>query len=108
MGRAGNIWTFQEAERDPKKLIEAAVKAADEGETPPPELRLAWWCEQWNALPENGGLYQQDHKTIRRMTALTNIYNLVTRVRNMKGAQIHNLTTSERRILRALRDEGLL
>lgn len=68
-----------------------------------------WWCDHFGgALPENGGMLEQDHKAISRMTALKNIYNVVTRLRNMKGAHIHDLSTSERRLIRALRDEGML
>ena len=42
------------------------------------------------------------------MSVLSNIYNTVIRLRNMKGAQIHQLTTPERRVIKWLLDEGLL
>ena len=43
-----------------------------------------------------------------RMTALRNVHNMVTRVRSMKGDQIHQLTRQERKIGEMLRKEGLL
>lgn len=42
------------------------------------------------------------------MVTLENIYNVVTRVRNMQGEQIHQLTSQERRVLASLREMGLI
>ena len=96
-----------EAERRPKKLIEAARDAVDGGK-PPPELVLAWNCERWNALPETGGMLDQDWRLIVRMNTTQNVYNTMSHLRNLKGDQIHSLTSGERKILTYLRDEGLL
>lgn len=73
----------------------------------PPELRLAWWCDQ-GRLPEAGGVLDQNYALMYRMRTVENVYRVVARFRHLKGAQIHNLNTPERRILRALKDEGLL
>ena len=74
----------------------------------PPDLRLAWDCQRWGALPEAGGVLDQDAGLMDRMAALSNVYNVVDRLRNLQGAQIHNLTTSERRVIKWLRDEDIL
>lgn len=76
--------------------------------SPPAELKLAWQCKRWNALPEDGNLLGQDYVTMRRMTTLENVYNAVTRIKSLKGKNIHQLTDGERMILRFLMDEGLL
>ena len=75
------------------------------GAAPPPaELSLAWDCQRWGALPDSGGLYEQDFVLVYRMDILSNIYNTVMRISNMYGAEIHNLTTQERLIIRWLRE----
>ena len=43
-----------------------------------------------------------------RMNALENVYRAVARVRNMQGAEIHQLTGQERGILKWLMDEGIM
>lgn len=79
-----------------------------ENSLPPAELSLAWQCKRWNTLPEAGGLYAQDYRTLYLMTALSNIYDVVTHVRSLKGKQIHSLTDAHRKLLRFLQDEGVL
>ena len=71
-------------------------------------MLTAWQCEQWNALPEAGGIYDQDAALMYRMGVLTGIYRTVSKVRNMQGDQIHRLTAGERRLIRRLRDERLM
>lgn len=75
---------------------------------PPPIMSLAWQCERWNALPDNGGLYEQEYRTIYLMSATLNIHNTVQRIRQLKGKDIHKLTEPERMILRMLMDNGIL
>ena len=89
-----------------KKLIERAVGAVH-GDTPPADLRLAWDCEKWRALPDDGGLNSQDYRKMRSMTMLSNVYDTVSYLRNLKGAEIHRLTNSQRRLIRWLMDEGI-
>ena len=80
-----------------------------EGEAPPPaELLLAWECQRYHTLPEAGGYFDQPAQTIRLMTVLSNVYNFKSRIRNMVGEQIHQLSTEERRIGEYLKQEGLL
>jgi len=69
---------------------------------------MAWQCERWNALPEAGGLFDQDAKLMTRMTALSNIYATVARYRSLVGREIHSLKGSERRLLGMLHDEGMI
>lgn len=75
---------------------------------PPPPLRLAWQCERWNTLPEAGGLYVQDARTLFEMNATLSIYNAIFRIKTLKGKNIHQLTDNERKILRMLMDNKLL
>ncbi len=42
---------------------------------PPSELRLAFRCVQWNALPNPGGLMDQPAGLVERMTIVLNTYN---------------------------------
>lgn len=94
--------------RDAKKLIRAAVEAANHGSPPPPELVLAWRCERWQSLPDAGGLLDQDARRMRIMTQLLNVYAVRDKLNNAQGKQIHSLTTSERRLIRWLMDNGLM
>lgn len=75
---------------------------------PPADLLLAWQCERWNTLPEAGGYMDQDYRTVYRMTALANMHRAVVRIKSLSGKDIHKLTDGERRILRALMDNGIL
>lgn len=80
---------------------------SDDGQ-PPPELILAWQCERWNALPVDGGLYDQDYRTLFLMDIYSKVHMVVSRLRSMKGAEIHNLTKGERKIIGGLRKDGVL
>ena len=91
-----------------KKLIEAAVNAAVKGTRLPPDLQLHNLCEGYSALPDEGGMLDQDAGLVTRMTVLSNIHHAVKRWQNAQGKAVHNLTDSERRILRYLKDEGLM
>lgn len=82
---------------------------AVDGQSPaPPELRLSWECEKYHCLPETGGYYDQEYNLMRRMVVASNIYTAYSRYRNAQGAQIHNLSDGERRILRGLIDMKLI
>lgn len=108
MGGDSSPRIHKQVGRNTKKLIAAVVAVIDEGELPPPELRLAWSCQRWNTLPDDGGMYSQDYFLISRMNTFTSIYDAVSKLRNSKGTQIHNLTEAERKTLRYLVDLGLL
>ena len=88
-------------------MIEAVAKAAMGEGRPPVELDLAWMCGD-GLLPEVGGVMDQDYVTMERMRAARNIYNAVVRLRDAGGANIHQLNNRERRIIRSLRDTGVL
>ena len=83
------------------------MECATHGEPPPAELRQAWECERWKTLPEPGGLNDQEYSLLTRMAVLDNVYSTVHRFRNLHGEQINYLTTSERRLIRYLIDQGL-
>ena len=74
----------------------------------PPVLSLAWQCAKWGVLPAAGGMLDQDYALIRSMTAAENIYNAVYRFRHLSGKRIHELTDFERKVLRMLKDLGLM
>jgi len=84
------------------------VECITDDAPPPAELRLAWQCSHWNCLPSSDGLYEQDARTMMLMTALSNVYNAVSRMINLKGKQIHQLTDNERKIIRVLVDMKIL
>ena len=77
------------------------------GEPPPASLELAWKCNQWGTLPEGGGMYAQSYRMIQSMTVLSNVYDTVAYMRNLKGEQIHQLTDAQRRLIRWLMDQGI-
>lgn len=84
------------------------MEAVDGDASAPPELRLGWECERFNCLPEAGGYLDQMYSTMSTMAALMNVYGAYSRYRNSRGADIHNLSDGERRILRSLKDMGLI
>jgi hypothetical protein len=84
------------------------VDCVDGEASAPPDLRIAWDCQRYHCLPDAGGYLDQNYRTMLRMTILSNIYNAYAHYRNSQGAQIHTLGESDRRILRYLKDEGLL
>lgn len=75
---------------------------------PPPDLTLNGWCERYSALPQAGGVLDQDYFQLLRMSFLANVRAVLSKLGNMQGSQIHNLTEAERMILKALRDMGFL
>ena len=105
MGVCARAGSHERARQHPKSLIEAVVACVDDGAPPPPQLRLAWQCEEWNAQPEAGGMLDQDHALMVQMTAANNIYRTLKRFRGLVGKMIHSLSQEERRILKVLRDE---
>ena len=108
MGLPDNPDAHAEFGTHTKKLIEAVVGAAYGQDEPPPELLLAWRCQQWTCLPEAGGYMEQDYITAYRMTAYLNIYNVLRHWQSLQGKDIHRLADGERKLLRWLKDEGIM
>lgn len=75
---------------------------------PPTELELVWLCERWNTLPEAGPMMEQSYRQLTDMAVASNVHRVVSRTRNLVGRQIHSLTDNERRILRTIKEMGLL
>lgn len=88
--------------------MQAVVECVTDNAPPPAELSLAWQCQRWHTLPDGGGLYAQDYRTMHMMTVTQNIHDAVVRARSLKGKNIHQLTDNERMILRVLMDNGIL
>ena len=80
----------------------------NEGEPPPKELILVWDMERWSTLPESGGLLNQDAYVMHISSALQSIYKALSRLKNMKGDQIHDLSESERKIIGNLKRNGYM
>lgn len=80
----------------------------DHAAPPPQALVLVWDMERWGALPESGGILDQDALTMARSRVLQSVYKTVSRLRNMKGAEIHKLTDGERKIIGGLKKAGYL
>ena len=80
----------------------------DKGAPPPKELVLGWDMEHWQALPDAGGLLDQDAGMMQRIRVLLNVHRVYSRLRNMKGDEIHKLTNSDRRIIGALKKMKLI
>ena len=80
----------------------------EEGTSPPPLLTLAWECEKYKSLPDSGGVLDQGYIIMRSMGALSNIYSTVDYMRSLRGAQIHNLSSSQLELLRWLKDNKYL
>ena len=74
----------------------------------PPELTLALMCQKWNTLPDAGGLHDQDARLMKTMSGVLTVHGVLNRWRTLTGKQIHQLTEGERRVLRMLKDMGLL
>jgi hypothetical protein len=51
-------------------MILAAALCAEGKAEPPPELRLAWQCNRFRALPLGGGVLEQPAGLLDRMDAL--------------------------------------
>jgi hypothetical protein len=74
----------------------------------PPELKLGWECERYGCLPDAGGYLDQDYYLVSCMSSLMSIHRAYARYRNSVGAQIHSLSTSDRMILRRLKDMEII
>ena len=64
-------------------------------------------CQRFSAMPEPGGLLDQDAGLMGRMTTMGNVYETVQRVRGLKGAEIHNMAPSDGRLLAWLEEMGV-
>src|SRR3990167_10452939 len=102
-GRAGRSYASGEARKARKKLIEAVVAVVEKGAPPPPVLVLEWDAQRYHTLPETGGLFAQDYGLLKKMKAAGNVHETLSRFRGMIGKEIHRLSDSERRLIRALR-----
>jgi hypothetical protein len=76
------------------------VECANGDGSPPPELLFYWWY--------GAGTPDEEYSQVYRAQAAGNIYGTVKRYRGLKGKEIHNMTDSERRMIKSLRDTGLL
>lgn len=83
------------------------MRAVDGKATPPPELQLAWACQKWNSLPDDGAYLDQDYTLMTRMNALMNIYNAMSTMRSAKGDAIHHLPAAVGKTLAAVQAMGV-
>lgn len=66
-----------------------------DGVEPPAELTLYFMTQNYHALPDAGGLYEQDARMMNHMSTLGNIYHTVKRIRGARGEDIHRLSDSD-------------
>ena len=83
------------------------MQAAYHKAAPPPLLRLAWQCERYHALPDAGGVLDQDYAIVTEMSILSNVYTTIQHLQNARGHAIHQLGEGQRAVLRALMDAGV-
>ena len=67
------------------------------------ELRMAWQCERWHALPEQGGLLDQPAGMLQRMAAMLNVYNAFKTFKASSG-NLMALANSQPQVLTLVRD----
>jgi len=108
MGGLGNSALYEQFGRCIKKLIAAVVDCVEYDEPPPIELKIAWDCKAWDTLPEAGGYFQQDYYLLKCMSVCVSVYDVLSKMRNLHGSKIHQLTEADRRKLRVLKDMGLI
>jgi hypothetical protein len=65
-------------------------------------------CRNYEALPEAGGVLDQDAQLMNQMTALGNIFNAVRRIRGAKGEAIHDLDDADRETWQRLIELGVM
>jgi len=65
-------------------MLAAADYAEQEG-NPPPELALAFACQNWKCLPHEGGYLDQPAGMMRKLTAAVNVYNAFTGFKNAEN-----------------------
>jgi len=66
-----------------------------------------WWNYQGSFLSDIGKGIEADYGLFCRMLFLENVYTTVSHLRNSRGADIHNLSISERKIIAELIRQGL-
>ena len=91
-----------------KKLIEAVVASINGKEDPPPVLRLSWMSRKYSALPEAGGVLDQEYAMLHKMDIVSNVHDALSRLRGFKGDAIHGMSAGDRRLIKSLRDMGLV
>ena len=70
-------------------------------------MRLYWQCQRYQALPEPGGLFDQDGGLLERMAALGSAFDAVQHMRGLKGAEIHNMNPGAGRVIMWLESQGV-
>jgi hypothetical protein len=79
------------------------MRCARDGAEAPMELRMAWQCERWHALPEQGGLFDQPAGMLQRMAAMLNVYNAFKTFKASSG-NLMALANSQPQVLALVRD----
>lgn len=72
------------------------------------ELQLFWMCRNYESLPDQGGVLDQDAKTMKVMGFLGYIHSTVQRIRGLEGAEISKLTPEEGELWSWLIKQGLM
>lgn len=52
---------------------------------PPPELKLAWQCKEWNTLPYGGGVLDQPYGLLNKLQELYGVWQAMKMYRESSG-----------------------
>lgn len=78
------------------------MRCARDNEPAPPELKLAWQAQRWNALPEPGGLLDQPAGLLNRMATAASVYNAFKTLQQSAG-QIVALANNNPQVIQIVR-----
>lgn len=89
-------------------MIRAAALAAVGG-SPPPPLWLLWMTQSNpGALPDAGGLRDQDAQTMASMNACSTIYSAITKLTTPSQESAKSITSDEEHWIEVLQGRGVL
>ena len=72
--------------------------------TPPPELKLAWQCKEWNTLPYGGGVLDQPYGLLSKLQELYGVWQAMKLYRESSGeAEFMTKFESEYEVVKEIR-----
>lgn len=83
-----------------------AVAEGDDDADPPDELYLYWICKDLGLTPSQA--MNEDYQTVSRMRQFAAVYNMIPRVRGLKGDEIHNIDPADMKLMDWLKETGVM
>jgi aminoglycoside phosphotransferase (APT) family kinase protein len=77
------------------------VSNVTKGTEAPPLLELHWLCQRWGTLPNAGGIFDQDYKTMTQLSVVAATYKAV------KARKIFKMTPEDERVIISLVKMGI-